>query len=440
MIKLIITICATVAISGCSSVREIGLTKSGQSIRPEGTKTFITNGGWCWFQDERAIMQGNKLVVGAIAGKGAGDVKVATYDMNESKHLGTAILRANFERDDHNAPVFCALPNGQVLTVYEEHFLRRDPHHYFRISAPNDTSKWEPEYKHKHDKTHVTYANLYYVPKEKRIYNFFRHGRIYSPFFFYSDDLGKTWSKNIQLIDDGNRKRRNRPYARYCFDGVDTFHITFTDGHPRVCSNNVYYVKFKDGKFYKANGEFIKDLHKDGPMTPQEAEMIYKGGCRDNRGWTSSIRLDEKGYPVIGNTNYISNDDHRYFYVRWDGTKWHKNEIAFGGSCFWKHENDYTGLITIDPTDTNTVYISTNVDPVTGKKVGTGKHEIYQGYTKDFGVNWSWKAITANSSKDNIRPVVVPSNGKHYALLWLRGSFPSFIEYDLDVVGVVKEL
>ena len=29
--------------------------------------------------------------------------------------------------------------------------------------------------------------------------------------------------------------------------------------------NNLYYVAFRNGKFYKANGDYIKDLEKDGP-------------------------------------------------------------------------------------------------------------------------------------------------------------------------------
>lgn len=272
------------------------------------------------------------------------------------------------------------------------------------------------------------------------MYNFFRDGRVYTPHFIYSDDLGKTWSKErTQFVDDGNPKRRQRPYARYCSNGSDTIYVTFTDGHPRKCNNNVYFAKFKAGRFYKADGTFIKELE-DGPLNPQEADLIYTGGRRDNRGWTSSIRLDKDGHPVIGYTVYKTNEDHRYGYARFDGRTWHNHEVAFGGSCFWEKENDYTGLITIDPTDANTIYLSTNVDPRTGKKTGTGKHEIYKAITADWGRTWAWTAITANSKLDNIRPVIPPSDGKNHALLWLRGTYTSFIDYDLDTVGIVKAL
>ena len=441
MIKKLFALATIAGLSfGCASSEiKLAVNEEGETA-PAELIEFIDNGGWCWYQDERVIMHDGKLVVGAIAGKGQGDVKVATYDMDKQKHLGTTMLRANFEMDDHNAPVFCVLPDNRVLTVYEEHFKRRDPHHYYRLSEPNDTTKWQPEYKQVHKKTHVTYANLYYIKSEKRLYNFFRQARTYAPFFCYSEDLGKTWSDDFQLIDDGNPKRRQRPYARYCYDGDATVHVTFTDGHPRCCNNNVYYAKFKAGKFYKADGTFIKDLKKGGPLQPKEADLIYTGGRRDNRGWTSSIRLDKVGNPCIGYTVYRTNEDHRYCYARFDGKKWHNSEVAFGGSCFWAKENDYTGLITIDPTDVNTIYMATNVDPQTGKKIGTGKHEIYKAVTADNGKTWVWTAITANSKQDNIRPVIPPSDGKHYALLWLRGTFKSFIEYDLDVVGIVKDL
>lgn len=426
---------------GCqnSSELKLSINEDGERAPVKLTK-FIDNGGWCWFQDERVIMHDGKLVVGAISGQTKGQVKVATYDMATEQLLQTTLLNENFEMDDHNAPVFCILPDNRVLATYEEHFKRRDRFHYFRLSAVNDTTKWSPEYKQAHKKTHVTYANLYYIKSEKRLYNFFRHGNVYAPFFCYSEDLGQTWSDDIQFIDDGDPTRRQRPYVRYCYDGDATIHVSFTDGHPRRCNNNIYYAKFKAGKFYRADGTFIKDLKKDGPLQPKEADLLYEAGAKKQRGWTSSIRLDQKGFPVIAYTYFVNKNDHRYCYARWDGEKWHNSEVAYGGTCFWSHEADYTGLITVDATDTNTVYLSTNVDPLTGDKIGTGHHEIYKATTTDYGKNWKWKTITANSNEDNLRPIVPPTDGEYHALLWLRGTFRSFIDYDLDVIGVIQPL
>lgn len=48
-------------------------------------------------------------------------------------------------------------------------------------------------------------------------------------------------------------------------------------------------------------------------------------------------------------------------------------EVAFAGTCLYPRESSYTGLITLDPEDAQSVYISTDVDPSTGVSTG-GTH------------------------------------------------------------------
>ena len=107
------------------------------------------------------------------------------------------------------------------------------------------------------------------------------------------------------------------------------------------------------------------------------------------------------------------------------------------------HEADYSGLAALHPHDPSTVYISTNADPVTGKKLiskrdGNRHREIYKGATKDEGKTWNWTSITKDSTVDNLRPIIPIWKEGRTILLWLRGSFSTFTDYDLDVVGVIK--
>ena len=149
------------------------------------------------------------------------------------------------------------------------------------------------------------------------------------------------------------------------------------------------------------------------------------------------MQKDSAGLPP-----YRGGEDHRYRYARWTGREWVDYEIAYAGSRLYAGEDDYTGTIALDPADPNVVYISTNADPASGKplvsKSDSQRHyEIFKGATRDGGKSWSWTAVTSNSAVDNIRPIVPGWDGNHTALIWLRGRYAAYTNYDLDVVGTI---
>ena len=411
---------------------------------------FMQEGGWCWFQDPRAIIHDGKLFLGAIQGNGTGDALVGVYDLEAKKRLGNVVMHQGYDRDDHNSPVFFVRPDGSILAMYARH--GGDFFHLYRISDPDNPLKWSEEkkkvYEHKNKKDKVTYTNLYAMPSEGKLYNFFRMID-YCPTFTTSQDNGETWSKATKLIAE-DAEGRQRPYARYAGNGRDTIHISFTDAHPHDIGNSIYYAEFRDGNFYRADGTKIKNLAAEGPLQPGEAELIFKGsGIARNlkkprkhsmprAAWTSSIVLDEKGHPHIGYTLFLSNTDHRYRIASWDGKKWTDRELAFGGKRLYDAETSYTGLITLDPKDPEVVVISTDVDPSTGKDLG-GQHEIYRAKvgSNDDIKTIRWQPITKNSPVKNIRPVILRKDGKRY-ILWNRGDYQTFRNYQLDTVGIIE--
>jgi hypothetical protein len=103
-------------------------------------------------------------------------------------------------------------------------------------------------------------------------------------------------------------------------------------------------------------------------------------------------------------------------------------------------ESSYTGLITLNPEDPSQVYISTDVHPTTGLNFG-GNHEIYTAKlgSADSIETIDWKPLTANSSVDNIRPIVATGEGERKVLLWLSGDYYNYKHYNLDVKGFVLE-
>ena len=102
------------------------------------------NGAWCWFQDERAVVDpgAGLLVVGSIAapeGPGgadrAGNVELAVADLR----AGTSeivVLHARFEADDHDVPALWRRSDGRWLAVYTKH--KTDDLTRWRVSEPGD--------------------------------------------------------------------------------------------------------------------------------------------------------------------------------------------------------------------------------------------------------------------------------------------------------------
>jgi len=294
----------------------------------------------------------------------------------------------------------------------------------------------------------VTYANLHELSDEGRLLNLFRGVR-WNPTLLESADGGITWGRETHFIAS-TLEGRHRPYARFAGNGRNTLHVAFTDAHPRNFGNSLYYAAFRGGGFYRADGTRIKDLEREGPLRPDEAERVFAGSGRPGTehgrsapgsAWVSSVAFDAAGHPHIGYSLYISNTDHRYRLASWDGRRWRDREVAFAGRCLYDIESSYTGLIELDPLDPEHVVISTDVDPATGADRG-GTHEIYRARVRpgDDVVTIGWEPVTYNTPihTRNIRPLILNRNG-YRVTLWQRGQYATYTDYRMDTIGLVED-
>jgi len=391
------------------------------------------DGAWCWFEDERAIIHGDALIVGTVAdGRNPdgtrnagrrGHIEVVTFDLARMQRVGSVVLHSNLQADDHNSPAFMARADGRILAVYAKH--GPENHFHYRITTrPGDTMHWEPERTFTPSaNSRITYSNLFRLSAENagrgRIYDFFRGlDNSFKPSYVYSNDGGESWHKGSVVINVPS-KVKHRPYAKYASNGTDTVHIVYTEGHPRNYDNSVYHVFYRDGHLHRSDGTVIRPLSQ-GLVEPEEGTRIFQGDA-DNVAWTSDIHVDGEGRPYVvysvqkdsaGLPTGQGGEDHRYRYAWWDGSEWNDHEIAYGGARLYAREDDYTGNVALDPQNLSRVYISTNVDPVSGKPLASGHYEIFEGVTGDGGATWEWQAVTEGSAVDNLRPIVPISRGR----------------------------
>lgn len=405
------------------------------------------DGAWCWFEDERAIVADEMLFVGTIASghldvRRRGNVEVTSYDLATGE-IRRGVLHENFQADDHNSPALLERPDGRILAAYSRH---SDGNRiFYRLSSkPHDISGWRlEEIFVPSESSIVTYSNLHTLSEEGtgRIYNFFRgYDDSYKPSWMFSDDFGETWTAGGILIDFASGEN-HRPYVKYTGNGQDTLHFLFSEGHPRDYDNSIYHAYYRAGAFYDSHGNPIGELEK-APISPSQATRVFAGDP-DNVAWPHDIELDEGGRPYIayqvqknsaGKHRGEGGHDHRYRYARWDGDQWHDFEIAYAGSRLYAGEDDYTGGICLHPDDPDVVFISTNVDPMSGRELASGHREVFRGTTDDGGAHWSWEPVTQNSSFDNLRPFVPKWEKGKTALLWLRGTYRSYTDYATEVV------
>jgi len=435
------------------------------------------NGGWCWYQDERAIIVGGKLIVGSVAGASrdgsdAGDVEATTLDLATGEKFSHKLAR-KFQADDHDVPAFLVLPDGRILGSFMTHGGRNTEAstrsmHWRVTTRPGDTSDWGPVQIQDVGGA-ISYTNLFMLSGESgRIYNFHRSSQDgtsgNNPNYMLSEDGGESFHYGGRLLfwtpSKGDPKYTGidggRPYLKYASNDVDTIHFVATEDHPRAYDNGIYHGYIKDGEIHRSDGSLVGPLSttEHTEIGPTDLTRVFEGDP-DDVAWTIDLHLGETGNPYTvfsvqkdgaaertetGATEV--GQDHRYYYARWDGIEWHSHEMAYAGTRLYPGEDDYTGLAALHPHDPSTVYISTNADPDTGEPLVSEAderrhHEIFEGVTADGGQSWEWTPVTQDSTADNLRPIVPIWEHGGTALLWLRGSLRTYTDYDLDVIGLI---
>ncbi|MCS7237035.1 MAG: BNR repeat-containing protein [Thermoguttaceae bacterium] len=399
---------------------------------------------WCWFQDERAILDNGKLLVGGVTS--AGDITVTTYDLSSGTVTRT-ILHERLEVDDHNVPALLVLPDGRYLAAYTRHGTDRLTR--FRISVrPGDATEWLPEQVFEHP-AGATYSNLHYLPAEGskgRIYNFVRADQ-WDPNIMISDDWGRSWRLVGRLVDSGSPRRR--PYVKYANNRQDTIHFVLTEDHPNRTNTSIYHGYLKDGRLSRSDGTLVCDTIFGGkPPRPQDFTPVFVAG--DNRtAWPCDLELDPQGNPCVIYSVVLDplpretgrrGMNHVYRYARWNGQSWQDVQLAHAGTRLYPAEAEYSGLGAIHPTRPEIVVISTNADPVTGQPIlvdGRRRWELYLGRSPDGGTTWRWEALTRNSAEDNLRPIIV-AQGDIWVLLWLQGRYETYTKFRQKALALVK--
>lgn len=418
---------------------------------------FNDNGAWCWYQDERAVIDpaAGRLIVGSVAnsrGVGGnprnGDIDVVFYNLMSgiSSRFTLAEGGSNFTgSDDHNAPAFLVRPDSKYLAFYAGH--NNNNNSYYRIFS-NDT--WGAQQVFDWNARRpggvnfaTTYSNLFYLSSEGRTYNIAR-GNNKSPNIMSSTDNGDNWIYGGQLTSNANVGYVNG-YLKYWSNGVDRVDFICTEYHPRDYNTSIYHGYFKNGKSYKSDGTLVDNNIFDtlNVPTPTDFSLVFAAntvynGINMTRCWNIDVQTYSDGTiaTIIEARANDSETDHRFFYCRFNGSTWGYTYLGKAGTKLYSSEQDYTGLGALHPNNPNIIYISSTYSPIDSSFLGV--HEIFKGTTSDNGATWTWIPITKNSVRDNLRPIIPLWDSNNTALLWWRGTYSSAQIFDAAVVGLIE--
>ncbi|MDI9400468.1 MAG: family 16 glycoside hydrolase [Limisphaerales bacterium] len=417
-----------------------------QVLKPEGKEAgqeVAPSGAWTWFNDPRAIVRGGTLYAGYVRGDGA--VCVNAWDMASGKG-SESVLSSWRQRDDHDNIGFLELEDGGLMAFYSTHGSR---HQMFArralVKNPKSLEDWGEEivvdWSAQKFRGGVCYNNLFQLKNEPgRVYNFIR-GANWNPTLLLSEDNAQSWEEPIHLI-----YHKDRPYTKFASNGRDRIDILYTDGHPRMVENSVYHLAIRNGAVVRSDGQPLGALGRIEPIPTERGSVVYKfgsvypahSGTTDGRAWIWDIAYDAAGSPVVLHTVKVRDGDIRYFYASWDegSRRWDSREIARAGAQLYRGEDDYVGGATFDCEHPGRIYISSEFNPLTGAR--TMYRELYRGESGDGGQSWSWSVVTANSRADNLRPYVPRKHGQEECLLWFRGNYIAYQNFETSVFARVK--
>ena len=422
---------------------------------------FNDNGGWCWYQDERVIVDqdADKMLIGSVAYGGDRNqlVEVTDYDLSGGDSERYTLGKVRYT-DDHDAPALIKRPDGGYAAMWAGH--NDDCYSYYSVfdgeSWTEDVTRFDwTEYgcpTPPPTSKKITYANLWYMGDT--LYSFVRSLET-SPHFLYSTNDGDAWKMGGRLTASP-QVGYVAGYYKYWGNNVDRIDFLGTEAHPRDNDNSLWhgYVK-KEGDKVKIYNSFDEVIDEDA--TDMDAEDI----SAFTEVFATGTEINDVGYVHLWNSDLVRYEDgtiaaigsarekgsigagdptKALLYFRFDGTEWKTTYLAQAGIKLYESEEDYTGLGALDPDNPHIIYISTPFDPSTGEGDYEGKKEIWKGVTCDDGESFTWEPVTANSDVDNIRPVIPKWTAKKTALLWLRGTYSSAQQYELKIVGLFDEL
>ncbi len=378
-------------------------------------------GSYVWYSGPRAIKNINDTYIGIVDIKG--NIKTVK---NTNKHIKskTIYIKKNYEKNEHDHPVFLILPKKRIMTIYSKHNQPLSFNYKISNSSFSKLSDEKTAVISDNKKTTFTYPNPFILKDSPNSFYIFHRGINWHPTiskFTLPDKNGDIKLLNsTQIIQSTGA----RPYSKYISDGKNKIYMAYTTGHAYNEFPNWIYFSILDTntyKLYDIEGNLLKNINEDPFNISKEMEnsSLIVDKTENSRNCIWDLAFDKKNNPIIAFVK-ISEDmqKHDYYLAKWIGNKWIQAKIADGGKYFHSikgSEETFSGGLSIDKDNPNIIWMSVPRKGIFGEKYEIVKTEINDKLEVTNSIQ-----ITKNSLKNNIRPIT--AKGFH-KVIWLNGKY-----------------
>lgn len=390
------------------------------------------SGGWTWFTDPRAVYFGGRTYFGYV--NGSGDVAVRSWDHATRTVSSETVLHAALEVDDHDNPSLLVRDSDhRLLAFYSKHDDTT-----MRLRASTTSLDTDPDLSDGFDAELSLDASLggsdYTYPcpiqllgeASDPVHLFYRDIAGGSPARYdltmaTSTNGGGTWGAGTRITNI------NRAYWKIVQTSDTRIDIAVTSTHPAYGNGSIYHAYYEGGAWYKSDGTSAGAL----PLDTSDMTLVYDG--TSTPAWVWDIAVDGSGNPHILYATFPTTTDHRYNAARWSGSAWSSAEVAAAGTYIptaavggGSIEVYYSGGAVFDHADPDTVWASV--------QTGSGRWDVYRYRTADAGASWSGVARTVAGK--NVRPAPVYGAAAALGVLWMSGTYASYVSYTVGTDGV----
>jgi hypothetical protein len=384
----------------------------------------ITQGGWSYFGDPRAVYARGRTFVGWASPRGL--VQVGAID-RRGRFRRTTLDRMG--RDDHNHPSLIVRRDGRIAAFYaphENHLVppRRRYRMFYRVTLrPYDIRRWGPVRTLRGNtaplrgqpRRGVNYPNPIQM-KNGQVWLFWRGGSWW-PSFSWTTDF-RRWKRPRDVV---RGIPGLRPYVKYASDGRNAY-LSFTESHPNRHHTSIYFLRISQrGEIYDDRGKRVGDVTRGADY--RRAGVVYRYSPAKGNAWIMDVAVDRDRKPVV---IYVRKPrgQHRglYQYARWEQDHWERHTIIPAGKG--RGGGWYFGGATLDHEDPSVVYLS--------RRAGHARAEVEIWRTPDGGRSWTTTAVTRNSKSNNWRPVS-PRGHPGNPVLFFRGRYEGFLDFSTTI-------
>jgi hypothetical protein len=165
------------------------------------------------------------------------------------------------------------------------------------------------------------------------------------------------------------------------------------------------------------------------PFIPTDGDRVFNAWEHGMRSWVHDVAVAASGHPRIVFATFsraARYTDHRYWYARWDGRRWHARQIVRAGPSIDPDGSImYSAGIVLDPENPDIVYLAR-------RKGERFQVEVWR--TPDNGASWKVTPITSGA-RNHMRPVV-PRNRpgtRDVQVLNMYGRYNSYRTYQTAI-------